>query len=195
MITGTNQRRIYVPDIEINIHDSALLNLLNHDYLGVTLKYTLSWVHTHKVRYKLVEEVGYSVTYGAVFQMKCWELFINMCTANRKILVFVEKKCLSTHWELEPLGANWSHLALLTEPLSHWGHTRGASGWWLRSSYLGLCLGRAAFCRFGWPRYFSGDCCSPFLVLWSCSFLSNDQSLSDVLQWLVLPGLLLWCLP
>ncbi len=27
-----------------------------------------------------------------------------------------------------------------------WCHTRGASGWWLESPYLGLCLGRAAFC-------------------------------------------------
>ncbi len=50
MITGTNQRRICEPDIEINIHDSALLNLLNHDCLGVTVKYTLSWdLHMHKL--------------------------------------------------------------------------------------------------------------------------------------------------
>ncbi len=59
MIIGTSRRLGCVPDININIYDSVLPNLLKYDYLGVTIKSTLSCdLHIHKVCSKLSQKVG-----------------------------------------------------------------------------------------------------------------------------------------
>ncbi len=58
MIIGTSLRLGSVPDIDINIYDSVLPNLLKYDYLGVTVKSTLSRdLHIHKVCSKLSQKV------------------------------------------------------------------------------------------------------------------------------------------
>ena len=59
MIIWISRRLGCVPDIDINIYDAVLPNLLKNDYLGVTVKLTLSWdLHIHKACSKLSQKVG-----------------------------------------------------------------------------------------------------------------------------------------
>ncbi len=60
MIIGTSWRLGCVPDIDSNIDlRLCITQSIKYDYLGVTVKSTLSWgLHIHKVCSKLIQKVG-----------------------------------------------------------------------------------------------------------------------------------------
>ncbi len=104
MIIGTSRTLGLgcVPDININIYHSVLPSLLKYDYLGVTVKSTLSWdLYILKVCSKLSQRVGLLGHLLNSVPNEMWKIkyikyrLSNMCSDNNRLLYYCLGLCTS----------------------------------------------------------------------------------------------------